>query len=43
MEILNKDHMKNIFITSDLLEPLSDEEVEYYFREKFKYTNRNGR
>ena len=33
MKILNKFQMKNIFITSDLLKPLSDEEVEYYFRE----------
>ena len=33
MKILNKFQMKNIFITSDLLEPLSDEEIEYYFRE----------
>ena len=34
MKILNKIQMKNVFITSDLLEPLSDEEVEYYFREE---------
>lgn len=33
MKILNKFQMKNIFITSDLLEPLSNEEIEYYFRE----------
>lgn len=42
MEILNKDKMKNIFITSDLLEPSSNEEVEYYFRDE-RYRRKQAR